>query len=445
MKKRLPRFLFVFALFLAIVVAPPQIFAADTAKKAPEKFTVSVSVDRPDQIYQMGEKVCFHIKVKSSLTGAVENGLLRYRLSEDGHKTLEEKTIPLSSNSITICGKMDEPGFMLLEVRYRSAEGQPETGRKLAGVGVSPEKIGRSLPVPDDFDKFWTDQKARLAAVPMEVIEMVPVDSGDENIEAFDIKISCAGGAPVSGYFARPKNLKQKSAPAVLWVHGAGVRSSSLAAAVRGAKWGALSMDINAHGILNGQPAKYYKDQNNGPLKDYRARVGNERESYYFVGMYLRIVRAIDFLTSQPQWDGRHMAVEGHSQGGGQSLVAGGLDPRVTFIAPGVPAMCDHSGNAAGRIAGWPKLVPLVDGKPDPKILEEARYVDAVNFASRVTCPTIMSVGFIDTTCPPTTDYAAFNSLGGPKEMVNMPKMGHSAPKYVKDAFYEAIQKHFKE
>ena len=75
--------------------------------------------------------------------------------------------------------------------------------------------------------------------------------------------------------------------------------------------------------------------------------------------MFLRLVRALDFLTSRPEWDGKHLIVIGHSQGGGQALAAGGLDPRVTLIASGVPAICDHSGRAAGRINGWPKLVPL--------------------------------------------------------------------------------------
>ncbi|MDP6446976.1 MAG: hypothetical protein QF805_24495, partial [Pirellulaceae bacterium] len=57
-------------------------------------------------------------------------------------------------------------------------------------------------------------------------------------------------------------------------------------------------------------------------------------------------------------------------------------DVRVTIIAAGVPAICDHSGQAAGRVNGWPKLVPTDDeGKPNPKILQASRYVDAVNFA----------------------------------------------------------------
>jgi hypothetical protein len=48
---------------------------------------------------------------------------------------------------------------------------------------------------------------------------------------------------------------------------------------------------------------------------------------------------------------------------------------RVTFFAAGVPAGCDHSGMVAGCIAGWPKIVPVVAGKPDAAALEATRYI----------------------------------------------------------------------
>jgi cephalosporin-C deacetylase-like acetyl esterase len=135
--------------------------------------------------------------------------------------------------------------------------------------------------------------------------------------------------------------------------------------------------------------------------------------------------------------------VIGHSQGGGQALAAGGLDPRVTMIASGVPAICDHSGRAAGRVNGWPKLVPTrEDGTPDPEVLQAAQYVDAVHLASRCKAEAIMSVGFIDMVCPPSSCYAAYNCLQGPKQMINVPLMGHAAPPDIDQAFCERILKH---
>ena len=103
--------------------------------------------------------------------------------------------------------------------------------------------------------------------------------------------------------------------------------------------------------------------------------------------MFLRLVRAIDFLTAQPEWDGRTRHRPRQQPGRlRKSIVAAGLDPRVTFFAAGVPAVCDHTGVAVGRVNGWPQFLANPPAEPDPKMLEAVRYYDAVNFATRARC-----------------------------------------------------------
>ncbi|MDY0166839.1 MAG: acetylxylan esterase [Thermoguttaceae bacterium] len=409
------------------------------ASLAVEAAQVQVVTDRPDALYETGEQVKFLITVTEG-EKPITAGKVAYVLTEDGLDKLGDGTVELGDEPAVVTGKLGRPGFLQCEVTFQTADGNP--ARALAGAGISPTDIPPSMPVPDDFDQFWADQKAQLAQVPMNP-KLTPVDVSNADIECFDVQLECLGGAPVSGYFGRPKGAKPGTLPAILWVHGAGVRSSGLGSAVSGAGRGMLSMDINAHGIANGKPAEYYEELKEGALKDYRFAGRESRETIYFRGMYLRLVRAIDFLTSQPEWNGKVLAVVGHSQGGGQALVAGGLDPRVTVIGTGVPAICDHTGRAAGRINGWPKLVPMGDdGKPEHLSLEASRYVDAVNFASRCKADAIMSVGFIDRTCPPTTNYAAYNLLQGKKQVINKPLMGHSSTPDIHQAFLEFIEAH---
>jgi cephalosporin-C deacetylase-like acetyl esterase len=311
----------------------------------------------------------------------------------------------------------------------------------VAGAGIDPLEIGPSLPVPDDFDAFWSAQKQKLATVPVNP-RLTAVKSPQADVECFDLQADCVG-APVSGYFARPLGAKPKSLPIILTVHGAGVRNSSLGGAADWAHRGFLALDLNAHGIPNGKPEQFYTDLANGQLKDYRSLGRESRDTVYFLGMFLRLVRAIDFLTMQPEWDGGALVVHGSSQGGAQSIVAAGLDARVTFFAAGVPALCDHTGAAVGRISGWPKLVPQgPDGKPDPNVLEAARYYDAMNFATRTKAAGILTVGFIDTTCPPTSVYAAFNALRAKKEIFNDPSSTHTVSPKAGQAMREAIRRH---
>ena len=405
-----------------------------------EAAEIKVVTDRPDALYKTGEEVQFLITVADGDT-PVTTGKVAYLLTNDGLDKLADGALELGDKPAVVKGALDRPGFLQCEVTYHAAGDKP--CRAMAGAGVSPNDIPPSMPVPGDFDQFWADQKAQLAKVPMNPT-LTPVAVSNADIECFDVQLQCLGGAPVSGYFGRPKNAKPGSLPAILWVHGAGVRSSSLGNAISGAGRGMLSMDINAHGIPNGKPAEYYEELKQGALKDYRIAGRESRDAIYFRCMYLRLVRAIDFLTSQPEWNGKTLAVVGHSQGGGQALAAGGLDPRVTVIGAGVPAICDHTGRAIGRINGWPKLVPMgSDGKPEPLSLEASRYVDAVNFASRCKADAIMSVGFIDRTCPPTTNYAAYNQLQGMKQVINKPLMGHSATSDIHQAFLEFIEASF--
>jgi cephalosporin-C deacetylase-like acetyl esterase len=384
-----------------------------TATGQPTSYSLTVTTAHPDSIYKQGEKVVYTVKL-----------LLEHELVKDAE----------------LAGELAEPGFLQCSVDFQTPA--KRNLRAVAGAAIDPLEIKPSLPVPADFDSFWSAQKEKLARVPVNP-RLTPVTSA-AGVEVFDLQADCVG-APVSGYFAKPTGAKPKSLPIILTVQGAGVRSSDRAGATDWAKRGFLAMDINAHGIPNGKPDAFYTDLANGELKDYRVRGRDSRETVYFLGMFLRLVRALDFLTSQPEWDGRTVVVHGGSQGGAQSLVAAGLDPRVTFFAAMVPAMCDHSGGVVGRISGWPKLVPNgPDGKPDPKILEVARYYDAMNFVTRTKAAGIVTVGFIDTTCPPSSVYAAYNAIRGPKEIFNDPPSTHAisppALRFARDAISRHVE-----
>ncbi len=408
------------------------------AQQASTNYSLTVITDHTNALYHRGETVTFKIKLLLD-EQPVRDAEVQWKITKDGMPPTRTGTAKLADGTGSVSGKLDEPGFLQCSVIYRSPAGTTQTA--VAGAGIDPLLIKPSLPVPDDFAAFWFEQKQKLARVPVNA-RLTEVKSPLPNIECSDVQADCVG-APVSGYFARPKGAKAGSLPIILTVQGAGVRSSNLAGTANWAKDGFLAMDINAHGIPNGMPDKYYEDLANGKLKDYRTEGRDSREKVYFLGMFLRVVRAIDFLTAQPEWDQRTVIVHGGSQGGAQSLVAAGLDPRVTFFAAGVPAMCDHTGGVVGRICGWPRLVPDgPDGKPDPKVVEVARYYDAMNFASRARCAGIITVGFIDTTCPPTSVYAAYNALAGPKEIFNDPVSTHAVLPKAGEAMRTAIMAH---
>ena len=408
---------------VVVLLLPVPLLAQTATAPAPAEYLLTVETDRPDARYHQNEKVTFTIRLQRQQRPATE-GSVNWILSKDGVPPIQKGTATIKSGRATIDGSLNEPGFLHCEVTFLNGK-EKITARAAGGIDI--DKIKPSMPAPDDFDAFWDKQKKRLAEIPINPrLAPVPPPPDRPGVETFDLQADCVG-KPVSGYYARPIGAKPKSHPAILLTDGAGVRSSDLLASTRWAQKGAISLAINAHGIPNGKPREFYAALAEGELKDYRTHGRESRDTYYFLGMYLRVLRAQDFLASQPEWDGRTLVLIGGSQGGGQSLAGAGLDPRVTFVVALNVAGCDHTGMVAGRVAGWPKLVPIgPDGKPDPAALEAARYFDGVNFAARVKAPVFGWEGFLDVVAPPTSVYAAYNALGGPKEIIDDPTHGHA-------------------
>jgi len=112
--------------------------------------------------------------------------------------------------------------------------------------------------------------------------------------------------------------------------------------------------------------------------------------------MYLRDARAIDYIQTRPDWDGKTIVIMGTSMGGQQSLVTAGLRPQVTAVIVNEPSGADSNGDLHGRKAGYPNWP-----SKDPKVMETALYFDTVNLASRIKAPVLAASGFIDTTAPP--------------------------------------------
>jgi cephalosporin-C deacetylase len=417
---KLPCLPIAFSLSLAVCTSWTALQAA-APKPAPP---FAITTDHANAIFKQGETVAFTVRLAAD-SPLARDAEVAWSISKDGVPPVQTGKVQLTNGTASVTAKLNEPGHLLCRM---TATVNGKTVEALAGAAIDPLLIKPSMPVPDDFDAFWSKQKQKLAAMPMNP-RLTPVATKTAtNVECFDVQLDCAGTAPVSGYYARPQGAKKKSLPIILLVQGAGVHSSSLANAATWCTKGLLAMDINAHGIPNGKPEQFYKDLEQGALKDYPHAGRESRETCYFLGMFLRAIRAIDFLTAQPEWDGKTVIVYGSSQGGFQAFAAAGLDGRVTYIAAGVPAGCDHTGAKANRISGWPKLVPNgADGKPDERVLQAARYFDNVNFAARTRAKgAFVTVGFIDLTCPATSVYAAYNSLPIPKQIYNDIPCGHA-------------------
>ena len=368
-------------------------------------------------IYHSGENMRITAFVTDPNTDS-----LTVKIRKDFSGQTKQLRFKYSADTIVIFNERAQKGTTLI------FEVSTKTDTNTVGLIVDPENFKPGTARPKDFDNYWNQEKAALKALPLQV-KQEPVANIPKGYTCTNVEINCTGPKPARGYFVKPEDAKPGTLPIVLYLHAAGVSPrwcrSDPGNAMRYAKLGkgALSFDLNAHGMLNGQPDAYYTDLENGELKNY-ATIGLEnRDDMYFRGMYLRLLRTIDFLTRQPEWDGKRILVIGESQGGGQALAAAGLDSRVSAAVVTVPAMCDWGGTLVGRRGSFP--YPFSTKNDRGKMLATVPYFDVAHILKGSKATIVAEIGLIDFTCPCSAVYAALNQAEGEKYIFTVPYRAH--------------------
>lgn len=382
---------------------------------------ITLKQSKNSGVYKKGEKISV-----TALTIGYKGDSIHIRILKNNLTELLKRSEVIHGDSLLLYeGSFNEPCSIIAEARTKE-------GTTTLGLVVDPGKIKPGGTRPADFDDFWKGERDKLKALPYD-IKTSPVNETDAGpgYSCVNIEINCTGPKPARGYFAKPEKAAPKSLPIVLLVHAAGVKGSWCRSepsnAMKYARMGALCFDLNAHGMLNGQTESYYADLETGELKNYFFQGLTSRNDFYFKGMYLRLMRTIDFLASQPEWDGKRILVMGESQGGGQALVSAGLDKRVSAVVAIVPAMCDWLGPLTNHEGGWPQ--PMKADVNKEELLNTIPYFDAANILKRSKATLFVEIGLIDFTCPPASVYAAINQSKGKKIIYAVPFRSHHSPK----------------
>ena len=372
-------------------------------------------------IYKSGDK----IKVTAYSTNQEPGDTLWVKVLQNNTKIILQKPIVPANDSLVIFESSCKlPCSIRIEATMKGST-------QLIGLIVDPQKIKPGIKFPKDLKKYWATEKQALKALPLDV-KFGKNESLEYPFVCFDTEINCTGPKPARGYFARPTKAEPKSLPIVLLVHAAGVKGSWCKSdpkeALRYAKMGkgAMCFDLNAHGMLDGQPDEYYNNLEAGELKNYYISGLESRDNIYFRGMYLRLIRTLDFLTKLPEWDGKRIIVIGESQGGGQALAAAGLDSRVSAVVATVPAMCDWGGTLVGRKGGWPQ--PFEQPGDTKKMKSVLPYFDTAHLLKDSKATLVVEIGLVDNTCPSTSVYAAINQAKGQKIIYPVTYREHTWP-----------------
>jgi cephalosporin-C deacetylase len=352
---------------------------------------------------------------------AVKNVKVVYQIGPERMKPFVIDSLQMSEGSFTTANySMKEPGFLRCLV---TTTWQNKQYRNLVTIGYDMEKIQPTVTKPADFDAFWQNAKNELSNIPLDTKLTLLQDKSSSLTNVYQVNLQSYGASRLYGILCVPK--KPGKYPAILQVPGAGIRPYN--PDLEMADKGIIVFTIGIHGIPVNLEPSLYNDLNAGALKGYFFFNAVNRDKFYYKRVYMGCVRANDFIMSLPEFDGERLAVSGNSQGGALSIVTASLDKRVKYLAAIHPALCDLTGYFNNRAGGWPHFfdnnnLPLYNNKD---VINTLSYFDVVNFAKTLKTEGYYTWGFNDETCPPTSMYAAYNSINALKSTAVYLETGH--------------------
>ncbi len=393
-------------LFICVTIAQPQ----------KQLIEIQVTPTQTDWNYKLGETPSFDVKVLRN-GQLMPNTKIYYEIGLERMPATLKGDLLLKNGSGEIKGmKLTTPGFVrcTIKVDYNGKKYY-----KWGTAGFEPNKIKPTVKMPDDFDEFWSAAKNELSELPIDAIVTLKPELCTANINVYHVSLqnikmplSWRGISRFYGMLSVPKKLGKY--PVILEVPGAGIRAYGRDN--RAAK-GVIVFKVGIHGIPVDMDENIYKSLATSSLAGYERYNLRSKDDYYYKRVYMGCVRAIDYIYTLPEFDGKNLGVTGGSQGGALSIVTAGLDSRVKYLAAFYPALSDMTGYLHGRAGGWPHMYQNYDKKENPNWVETTAYYDVVNFAKKLKVPGWYSWGYNDHICPPTSMFSAYNSITAPKEL----------------------------
>lgn len=282
---------------------------------------------------------------------------------------------------------------------------------------------------PDGLDGWWAERLAqtRELAWPTRTTRHRPDAYGPTPV--WDVEFAGAHGDPARGWYIRPAGSEDTRVPIVVtfvgYGGGRGVPANHLA--IPSAGFAHLVMDTRGQGgnWTIGATGDRTRGVDGPEYPGFMTRGIADPEHYYYTRLMLDAARAVEVAAELPGVDADRIAVSGASQGGGLALAAAALSTtRVKVCHADVPFLCDFQrAITLSPTAPYIEIAHFLAQHVDAvaTALNTLRYVDCALLARRITADCLLSVGLMDTVCPPSTVFAAYNEIPSTKQIAVYP------------------------
>jgi cephalosporin-C deacetylase len=288
-------------------------------------------------------------------------------------------------------------------------------------------------PRPDDFDAFWDDGLAQMQTLNDEV-ELIPAEFQTSFAECFHLYFTGMDGARIHAKFMRPRDI-DGARPAVLMFHGysgnAGDWADKLGYVAEG--YVVAAMDCRGQGGLS---------EDKGGVAGWTLRghivrglddaLAGMPEKLLFRDIFLDTAQLAKVVMAMDEVDAERVGATGGSQGGALTVACMSLVPEIKRAAPVFPFLSDYKRvwemdqdkDAYAELREWFRRFDPTHEREDA-IFKALGYIDVQHLAPRTQAEVLWFTGLMDTICPPSTQFAAYNKVASEKSMVLYPDFGH--------------------
>ncbi len=299
-------------------------------------------------------------------------------------------------------------------------------------------------PRPDDFDVFWERGIAEMQALDPQV-ELVPANFQTPFAECWHMYFTGMGGARIHAKLLRPVDAPAPH-PAVLMFHGysgdAGDWSDKLGYAALG--YTVAALDCRGQGGLSEDRGGVL----GSTLQGHIIRgLDDSPEKMLFRQIFLDTAQLARLVMAMPEVDENRVGATGGSQGGGLTLACAALEPAIKLAAPIFPFLCDYkrvweidlARDAYVELQDYfRKFDPLHEREEE--IFIKLGYIDIQHLCRRIQSEVLIAVGLMDTVCPPSTQFAAYNKIEAQKSLAVYPDFGHETLPGHADAVFQFMK-----
>lgn len=286
-----------------------------------------------------------------------------------------------------------------------------------------------SSPRPADFDAYWTRALAELAAVAPEP-EVRPAEFETSFAACSHLTFNGVGGARIHAKLLRPRTATWNT-PAVLQFHGYGGNSGNWIDKLGWVAEGftVAALDCRGQAGLSDDPGGV----KGNTLRGHVVRgLDGDPEDLMYRQIFLDTVQLARVVMDMPGVDSTRVAAMGGSQGGGLALACAALEPRIRAVSAVFPFLCDYRRvwrmdmvkEAYAELQTYFRSFDPLHERED-EVFGRLGYIDVQNLADRIRGRVLFTTALMDTTCPPSSQFAVYNKITAPKQLRVYPDFGH--------------------